>query len=204
MTRRDATQNRERILAAAVLAIQANPDARLDDIAAEAGLSRRALYGHFATRDELLEEVFALGAARIAAAVLPIDETDPALAIALVGSRLWGEVAQIRANASLALREPFRERTIVVLQPLRNRLLELVQLGIDSGRFRQDIGAAVLARLIEGAALTVLEEATRSKLSLDEGNRLVVLNTLACAGVPWREATAVIDASSELTEKALK
>lgn len=202
MTRRDASENRERILAAAVLAIQANPAARLDDIAAEAGLSRRALYGHFATRDELLEEVFARGAARIAAAVLPVDDADPALAVALIASRLWGEVAHIRANASIALRDPFRQRTSLVLKPLRDRLGEIVQLGIDSGRFRQDIDAPVLARLIEGAALAVLEEATHSKLDVDDGNRLVVLNTLACAGIPWREAPAVIATSTELSGKA--
>lgn len=199
MTRSDATANREAILAAAVRAIQTDPDARLDDIATEAGLSRRALYGHFATRDELLEEVFARGAARITAAVLPVDEPDPALAVALIGSRLWGEVAQIRANASLALRDPFRQRTAVVLQPLRDRLVELVEVGIRSGQFRDDIEAPVLARLIEAAALAVLDEATRTKLSFDEGNRLVVLNALACAGVPWREAAAVIAASSELS-----
>ena len=201
-TRRDATENREAILAAAVRMLQADPDARLDDIASEAGLSRRAFYGHFATRDELLEEVFTIGAVRVSAAILPVDEADPALAIALVGSRLWGEVAHIRANASLALRDPFRARTVAVLQPLRDRLVEIVRDGIASGRFRQDIEAAVLARLIEGAALAVLDEATRSGLSVDEGKRLVVLNTLSCAGVDWREARHVIESSAELSGKA--
>ena len=65
--RRDATANREAILSAAAVALNEDIDASLETIAARAGLSRRAVYGHFATRDELLVEVFTRGARRLAA-----------------------------------------------------------------------------------------------------------------------------------------
>ncbi|MGH1526290.1 TetR/AcrR family transcriptional regulator [Leifsonia sp. L25] len=46
-------------------------------MAARAGLSRRAVYGHFATRDELLVEVFTRGARRLAALLDPVSHPDP-------------------------------------------------------------------------------------------------------------------------------
>ncbi|HEY2556429.1 MAG TPA: hypothetical protein VGI08_04930, partial [Diaminobutyricibacter sp.] len=45
-----------------------------------------------------------------------------------------------------------------------------------------------LARLIEAAAIAVLDEATRTGMSDDEGRRLVMLNGLGAAGIGWREA----------------
>ena len=51
----DAQRNRAKILAAAVTAIRKNPDASVADIAAEAGVGRMTLYGHFKTRPELIE-----------------------------------------------------------------------------------------------------------------------------------------------------
>ena len=64
-TRRDAVKNRAALLAAARVALNRDPESSLETIAAEAGLSRRAVYGHFPTRDDLLREVTAHGAARI-------------------------------------------------------------------------------------------------------------------------------------------
>lgn len=45
--RRDAAENRAGILAAASQTLAADPHASVDQIARAAGLSRRALYGHF-------------------------------------------------------------------------------------------------------------------------------------------------------------
>src|SRR5699024_4332178 len=54
--RADAQRNRAKMLAATVTAIRKNPDASVADIAAEAGVGRMTLYGHFQTRAELIEE----------------------------------------------------------------------------------------------------------------------------------------------------
>src|SRR5690625_455510 len=53
--RADALRNRAKILAGAVTAIRKNPDASVADIAAEAGVGRQTLYGHFRTRPELID-----------------------------------------------------------------------------------------------------------------------------------------------------
>src|SRR4051794_32209987 len=53
--RADAQRNRGGILQATVDALRKDPDASVAQIAAEAGVGRMTLYGHFRTRPELLE-----------------------------------------------------------------------------------------------------------------------------------------------------
>jgi TetR/AcrR family transcriptional repressor of mexCD-oprJ operon len=55
--RADARRNIEAILAAAERCLARDPDASMSDIAAEAGLGRVTIYGHFKTRAELIEVV---------------------------------------------------------------------------------------------------------------------------------------------------
>ena len=86
--RRDATANREAILAAAAAALNEDIDTSLEAIAARAGLSRRAVYGHFASRDDLLVDVFTRGAARLAALLDPVSHPDARVEIALFGATL--------------------------------------------------------------------------------------------------------------------
>jgi hypothetical protein len=52
--RRDARQNREQILSAALHALSAHPEASIEETARAAGLTRRIVYGHFANHDALL------------------------------------------------------------------------------------------------------------------------------------------------------
>lgn len=52
--RSDARRNRDAILAAALEALTASPDASLNAIAKRAGVANATLYRHFATREELV------------------------------------------------------------------------------------------------------------------------------------------------------
>lgn len=188
--RRDATDNRAAIVLAAAAVLRRDSDASLEAIAAEAGLSRRTVYGHFASRDELLGTVFAAGAERIAAAVGSVRHEDPATEIALIGARMWREVESVRVNARLALHSPFREAIATALEPVRAQLRATAARGIGSGRLRTDLDAGILAALIERAAIDVLDIADES--TLDDAERLVMMGGLAVAGFGWREADALI------------
>lgn len=196
--RRDATANREAILSAAAVALNEDIDASLETIAARAGLSRRAVYGHFATRDELLIEVFTRGARRLAALLEPVSHPDPLVEIALFGATLWAEVEHIRVSAALAVRGPHRELVGTALDPARERLRETVRRGMGSGRIRTDLDPETVTRLIENAAVAVLEEATRTGLTPEAGHRLVMLAGLGAAGMSWREAGELIASTPEL------
>jgi AcrR family transcriptional regulator len=196
--RKDAAENRAAILDAAAVLLNHDPDSSLEAIASEAGLSRRALYGHFSTRDELLDELLSRGSARVTAAVGSIDVADARVAIALIGARLWSEVEHVRVMAQLAVRGPHQAAIAETLEPVRRLLREAVARGIADGTLRADIAADTLARLIESAAVSVLDEAVRFPLSRAEGHRLVMLSALGAAGLSWREADAVIGSAPQL------
>ncbi|MGK9149162.1 TetR/AcrR family transcriptional regulator [Plantibacter flavus] len=191
--RRDAAENRVALLEAAQLALRSDPDASLETIAATAGLTRRAVYGHFANRDELVNAVVVAGAERVAASITAVRGDDPLTTIALIGDVLWAQVDHVRIMAPLAVRGPLRTVTAAALQPVRSLLRDTVEAGVAAGSIRPDIDADVLARLVESTAVGVLEEASRSELTTSAGRRLVMLATLGAVGLSWQDATAVAE-----------
>jgi len=54
-----------------------------------------------------------------------------------------------------------------------------------------------VARMIEGAAFTALDESVRTPLTREEGRRLVILAGLGALGLSWRQAGAVLEAHAD-------
>ena len=196
--RKDATENRLALLDAARLELNLDPDAPLEVIAARAGLSRRAVYGHFATRDELVRELIGLGAQRVAAAVGTVDHPDPVVRLALLASRLWHEVENVRVMAVFAVRGPLRSVTADALAPVRERVAGAITEGAASGSVRRDIPAAQLARLVEDAALAGLAVASTDAVPAAQAHRLVMLLVLATVGLSAADSAILIDTHPEL------
>ncbi|OII00626.1 TetR/AcrR family transcriptional regulator [Curtobacterium sp. MCBA15_005] len=189
--RRDATENRAALLDAAKTCLQQDPDASIETIAASAGLSRRAVYGHFPSRDDLVREVVTAGAARIAAAMpttSDLQELPPAARLAAIAVTLWSEVSHVRSMARVAVRSPFAEPVAEVFAPLRSQVRQACALGIADGAMRDDVDPETLGRLVEGACIAVLDEATHSGTSDEDGRRMVVVSALGMAGIDWRTA----------------
>ncbi|MGD8169590.1 TetR/AcrR family transcriptional regulator [Herbiconiux sp. P16] len=191
--RRDAAENREAIVVAAAAVFRRDPEASLDAVATEAGLSRRALYGHFASRDELLAELLTRGGARISAALAGVHDPDPRIHLALIGAAMWAEVQQVRVLAQLAVHGPLEKTVADALGPVRASVRRAARDGIEAGWFRSDVPVESLARLVEDAAIAVLDEAVRTDLSEPEGRRLVMTMGLSVAGLSWRDANTLID-----------
>jgi len=63
---------------------------------------------------------------------------------------------------------------------------------------RTDIPADTLARLIEGAAIAVLDEAGRSRMAAAAARRLAMLAVLGMAGLDAAAANRLIDETPEL------
>jgi len=120
--RRDAIENRAGIVDAATAAIGHDPHASIAAIAARAGLSRRALYGHFDDRNAIVREVIAAGAARFNAIADRVDDPDSRVALARLASELWREAEHVQAAASLALDDAHVSETADSLAPLRRRI----------------------------------------------------------------------------------
>jgi hypothetical protein len=110
-----------------------------------------------------------------------------------MGAALWREVADVRVMARLAVRGQFVSPVAQALAPVRRELLAIVTRGVAAGELRQDIAPELLSRLVEGAALAVLDETTRTPLTAAEGSRLVMQATLAMAGLSWTETASIIE-----------
>jgi AcrR family transcriptional regulator len=197
--RRDATENRAALLDAARLVLNKHPDASLEAIAAGADLSRRAVYGHFASRDDLLRELVSLGSRRVATSLASITHPDPVVRLTLIASRLWHEVEDIRVMAVFTVRGALKQHTDDALRPLRRMVLDTIGEAAGGGAIRDDIAPDRLARLMEDAMFAVLEEATEHPLPEEEGHRLVMLAVLGAVGLGWRDARAFIDSHAELS-----
>jgi AcrR family transcriptional regulator len=196
--RSDVAKNRAALLEAARAVLNRDPEAPLDAIATEAGLSRRAVYGHFDSREALVAELARLGAARVAAAVDALHDADPVLDLALVGRLVWDDVADVRAMTRSVVRGPLREQVLSEgLGPIHARIVADVELASRTGAGRSDLDAETVARLIEGAAFAVLDESLRRPLSRRDGRRLVVLAGLGALGLGWREAQTVLGAHAD-------
>lgn len=195
--RSDAAANRAGILSAAALTLSLDPHASIDTIARAAGLSRRALYGHFDDRDALLRELIARGAERFNAIASTALDDDAPLALARLTARLWSEAAHVQVAAALALDEVHVEATATALAPLRRAVVALVRRGQDAGAFRADVAAPTLARLIEETARAAV---TRVDAASPVASSLAVRAVLSIAGLSWRESVALLDAHPDLLE----
>ncbi|MFG6402427.1 MULTISPECIES: TetR/AcrR family transcriptional regulator [unclassified Microbacterium] len=189
--RRDAQENRAGILAAAADEIARDPHASLDAIARAAGLSRRALYGHFDDREALVRQVLVTGAARFNAIADRIDDDDPQRALARLAAELWHEASHVRVAAAIALDESHVADTAAALAPLRTRIAEIVRRGQDTGALRTDIAAPVLAHLIEETGRAVV---ARMHVDPAASAEHAVKAVLGIAGLSWRESVALLDA----------
>ena len=192
--RRDALANREALLRAAQSVLATNPTASLDAIAQAAGLTRRAVYGHFADRDSLLREVIAVGAQRFNAIAETTDESDPRVTLARMATRLWREASAVRASANIALDDVHLADTVRALAPLRRRIRELTAVGVGSGAFRGDMPPELLAFLIEETARATLREL---RLSTTDADSTVVRVVLSIVGLSWTQQAELIDAHPE-------
>lgn len=180
---------------AATETIARDPHASIDAIARSAGLTRRALYGHFEDRDALIREVVASGARRFNDIALRVDDSDPRLALARLASLLWQEASHVQVAAAIALDDAHVHQTADALAPLRRTVVAIVRRGQDDDLLRTDVAAPTLARLIEETARAVI---TRMDASSPEARSLAVRAVLSIAGMSWREADALLNAHPEV------
>lgn len=178
-------ENRAGIVDAATAAIGHDPHASIAEIAARAGLSRRALYGHFDDRNAIVREVIAAGAARFNAIADRIHDHDSRLALARLVSELWREAAHVQAAASLALDDAHVSETAASLAPLRRRIDAIVRRGQDAGELRTDLSAPTLSRLLEETGRMVV---TRVDAESTAAREIAVTAVLGIAGLSWTEA----------------
>lgn len=172
--RADAQRNRAKILAATPTALRENPDASVADIAAEAGVGRMTLYGHFQTRAELLEATLldCLERAEQTLAQVPLDG-DPVEAFERLVASSWVLLNEARAVLAAAQRELPAARIRELHDASEARMRGLLERGRDEGAFRTDLPVSWLLTTTHVVMNGAAEEVTTGLLDPDDGARYI-------------------------------
>ena len=183
--RADARRNVAAILTAAAGCLASNPDTSMAEIAAAAGVGRMTLYGHFATRAELLDAVLASTVAQAHEILDAVDVSgEPREALARLVAGSWRIVDQFRNVLAAAQRELPAERIRQAHDPVLGRVLALIEGGQRAGVFRADLPLSWLATL----ALTVMHaaagEVTAGRMTPQQAPAVVTSTLLAAYTAP--------------------
>lgn len=158
--RADARQNVEKILKAAIACLTKDPAASVSEVAQAAGVGRVTLYGHFPSREALVEgaltRVLEQGEAVLAGLDLDGDARD---ALRDLIDRSWLLIARSSAVLAAAQEVLTPDRVRELHAGHERRVRHLIERGQADGVFRDDLPSAwltgVLHHLIKGAASDV-------------------------------------------------
>lgn len=174
--RADAQRNRQAILAATPIALRKNADASVADIAAEAGLGRMTVYGHFPTRAELIEAAVVESLQRGDDVLSKVSlDGDPAVAFARLIESTWALVDQARSLLIAAQKELPPSRIRDLHGTLEVRVRDLMERGQREGAFRRDLPVSWLLTTTHVIINAAADEITAGRL--DPAHAARVINT---------------------------
>jgi len=144
--RADAQANHDRILAVALEALTADPDASLNSIAKTAGIGAGTLYRHFPTRDHLIGAVYRHEVDELAVAAERMAQTRMAPTAAL---RSWlDRVAQYgmtKAGLKRALDSAANATTVFDPGATHTTLAGAIELLLERGQAAGELNPAISA-----------------------------------------------------------
>jgi TetR/AcrR family transcriptional regulator, mexCD-oprJ operon repressor len=178
--RADAEQNTARILDAAAACLSRSTTASVGEIAQAAGLGRVTVYGHFPSREALVEATLARLLEQGETVLAGLDLTcDPRQALRALIESSWRLIADAGAvlEAAQSALPPGRIRELHTKQA--RRVEALIRRGQSEGSFRADLPAtwlvSVLYHLLKGAAADVAS----GRLDPADAPQLIVATVLA-------------------------
>ncbi|MEV6347729.1 TetR/AcrR family transcriptional regulator [Actinoplanes sp. NPDC051851] len=191
--RRDAEENRERILRAARDLLARQPTASMDDVAQAAGVVRRTVYAHFPTRDALLDGLADQVSAHLLGALGRTDRSalDPEVALADFALTVWAVGAEYRLLMTLAEADLGAAGLRELLAPIRAQALELLRRGRATGRFATHLPPEVLTSALQGLTLSLVQS-VNDGLWPDDGTRAAAA-VLIAAGLPPEDAETAVE-----------
>lgn len=183
--RADARQNAEKIVQAAIACLGRSPEASMGDIAQEAGVGRVTLYGHFPSREALVEaalvRLMAQGDEVLEAIDLAGDPRDGLRALMESGWLLIAQAASVLQTAQTAL-PPGRVQELHA-KP-EQRVHDLIHRGQAEGVFRADFPADLLASVLHHILHSAAGDVATGRLDTTDAPRFVAEMALAVCVVP--------------------
>lgn len=178
--RSDAVRNRDAILDAAIERLSENPNASMADIATAAGVGRVTVYGHFASREQLLESVLIRTIDRSEAELAEIDlDGDPVDALGRLVRRSWRIVDTFHRLLGAAEESLSNERILAHHAEPMARIQALLERGQREGVMRRDLSAEWLAACFTALLHAAAGELRAGRLAEAEADRVVAATVLS-------------------------
>jgi TetR/AcrR family transcriptional regulator, mexCD-oprJ operon repressor len=186
--RADAQRNAEKILEAAAGSLSRNPEASVSEIARAAGVGRVTLYGHFSSREVLIEaaliRVLEEGDKVLGNLDLTGDPPEALRTLIELGWQLMAEASAVLEAAQGAL-PPGRVQELHA-KPAQ-RIEALIRRGQAENVFRADLPAtwltSVLHHVMKGAAVDV----SKGRLEAADAPRFISETVLAAYARPGND-----------------
>jgi TetR/AcrR family transcriptional regulator, mexCD-oprJ operon repressor len=179
--RADAERNIAAILEAGLVCFSRDPDASVAEVAQVAGVGRVTLYGHFASRQELLDAVFAHALAK-ANTVLDagvIDHGPASEALSRLIRSSWPILAQHRGLLTAAQRDLPPARIRQHHDQTMARVERLIARGQDEGDFRTDLPRPWLVATFYNLMHAAAEEVDAGRLDPAQAGGVLATTILA-------------------------
>jgi AcrR family transcriptional regulator len=182
--RADARRNVAAILDSATECLIRDPEATVAEIAKQAGVGRVTLYGHFPTRADLVDAVFARVSAEAEEILAGVDTGgDPVAALTRLVSSTWRVVHSTGAVLAAAERELPAERIRGHHDSHLARMTALIRRGRSAGVFRTDLPEQWLVTTGYTLMHAAADETMAGRIDADSaGNALIA--TLIAAYTP--------------------
>lgn len=178
--RADAQRNVEKILDAAVSCLSRSADASVSHIAQAAGVGRVTVYGHFPSREAIVEAALQRVLAKGDEVLGGIDLSgDPRSALQALIESSWMLIGQAGAivEAAQAALGPARVEELHAKQA--QRVDDVIRRGQAEGVFRDDLPptwvSSVLHQVLKGAAVDVLQ----GQVKADDASRYITKTILS-------------------------
>ncbi|HUJ06468.1 MAG TPA: TetR/AcrR family transcriptional regulator [Streptosporangiaceae bacterium] len=182
--RSDARRNITAILDAALDCLSRDPQANIVDIAKSAGVGRVTLYGHFATRGQLVEAAFVHALRQAEATLDALDLSgDPRQALTKLATTSWQIMDRYRGALAAAQRELPLGRIRSHVDGPMERLAALIGRGQQVGVFRSDLPTEWLVAMFYTVMHGAVSEIAAGRLLAEDAAR-VINATLVAAYAP--------------------
>ena len=184
--RADADRSVAAILAAALDALAADPDASMAEIARRAGVVRATIYVHFPTRELLLDAVMERAVADVAEATSAAEPErgDPDEALERVLLATWRELDRFHAllaiNTSRLSVEELHRRHL----PVTRQLAPLIERGQKEGVFRSDLPVSWHLAVIRAIVHAASAELQSGRIPEADVERVMLTTVLAAISGP--------------------
>lgn len=183
--RADARRNIEAILDAAAVRLSYDADASIAEIAAEAGVGRMTVYGHFPSRRDLVDAAIERALAEGDAALEHVDLSgDVRGALCRLIASSWLLIAQIGSLMTAAQNELSPERVRELHARPSARVDELIRRGQEDGAFRADLPSSWLVTLLHLTMHGVAAEIREGRIMHTDASFIIAATVLAAYTAP--------------------